>query len=73
MKLLFKPSWFMTFATLLVILICIKLGLWQYRKAELKEAQQLQLSTRQAEQPIIIHNPIADVKNLIFPSRMNQT
>ena len=66
MKLLFKPSWFMTFATLLVILICIKLGLWQYRKAELKEAQQLQLSTRQAEQPIIIHNPIANVKNLRY-------
>ena len=42
----FRPSVLMTLATLLVMTLCIKAGLWQYDKANTKLALQTQLNAR---------------------------
>lgn len=52
LKYSFKPSIWMTAATILVMAICIKAGLWQYNKAESKRTLQTQLQLRQKEPAI---------------------
>ncbi|MBC7756286.1 MAG: SURF1 family protein [Bdellovibrio sp.] len=46
MKYTFRPSVLMTLATILVMALCIKAGLWQYNKAQTKLALQTQLNAR---------------------------
>ena len=61
----FKPNLAMTVLALLTVGLCVKAGLWQLNKASLKQALQVQLSTRQTEQPVEINNIHADnIKNL---------
>lgn len=51
----------MTLATLVAMALCIKAGLWQYNKAELKQSLQTQLNARLAEPPTALtDNLIAD-------------
>jgi len=45
---------------LLAVSVCIKLGLWQQHKAELKRAMQAQLDQRQQQAPIVLPVKIAD-------------
>ena len=45
-KYTFRPSVLMTLATIIVMALCIKAGLWQYNKAQTKLALQTQLNAR---------------------------
>ena len=57
----FRPNIWMTLATLAAMALCIKAGLWQYNKAELKQSLQTQLNARLAEPPTALtDNLIAD-------------
>ena len=57
----FRPNIWMTLATLATMALCIKAGLWQYNKAELKQSLQTQLNARLAEPPkTLTDNLIAD-------------
>jgi len=57
----FRPNILMTLATLAAMALCIKSGLWQYNKAELKQSLQTQLNARLAEPPTeLTDNLIAD-------------
>lgn len=66
----------MTLATLATMALCIKAGLWQYNKAESKQALQTQLNARLAEPPTkltdlqssdkLIAGKIADSENLRY-------
>jgi surfeit locus 1 family protein len=53
----------MTIATLLVMTLCIKAGLWQYSKADSKKALQLQLNARLNESAISLNTYISTYKN----------
>lgn len=44
----------MTLATMLVMALCIKAGLWQYNKAALKQTLQTQLNARLNEAPVAL-------------------
>lgn len=46
MKYNFRPSVLMTLATIIVMALCIKAGLWQYNKAQAKLVLQTQLNAR---------------------------
>ena len=63
MRVTFRPSLFMTLAALATILLCIKLGFWQYNKAESKQALQLQLNLRMAEPPVELQSEIVDLES----------
>lgn len=52
----------MTIATLFVMSLCIKAGLWQYNKAELKKSLQTQLNAKLNEPAISLNDNIADFK-----------
>lgn len=52
MKYTFRPNIWMTLATLAVMMLCIKAGLWQLNKAESKQALQTQLNVRLSELPV---------------------
>lgn len=58
----FRPSLLMTLATLVMLALCIKLGLWQYNKAESKQALQTQLNKRLTEPPVAIPEKITDLE-----------
>lgn len=66
MKYTFRPSLFMTLATLVMMALCIKAGLWQYNKAELKQAFQTQLTARLSEPPVALPDKIADLETWRF-------
>jgi surfeit locus 1 family protein len=53
----------MTIATVLVMALCIKAGLWQYNKAESKKALQTQLNTRLNESAISLNDSVSDFYN----------
>jgi surfeit locus 1 family protein len=59
----FRPNLWMTLATLAVMALCIKAGLWQYNKAELKQALQTQLNARLSEPPVALPDNITDLEN----------
>ena len=56
----FKPSIFMTLATLLVMALCIKLGLWQYHRAEAKQALQGRLEAGMLLAPVDLPQTISE-------------
>jgi surfeit locus 1 family protein len=60
LKYSFEPKLSMTIATILVIALCIKAGLWQYNKAETKKALQTQLNARLIESAISLNDNVAD-------------
>jgi surfeit locus 1 family protein len=62
-KYTFRPSLFMTLLTLIVMVLCIKAGLWQYNKAALKQALQTQLSARLSEPPVALPDKIATLED----------
>jgi surfeit locus 1 family protein len=58
----------MTLATLAVMALCIKAGLWQYHKAASKQALQTQLNARLSEPPValtdtLLAGKIADLES----------
>ena len=61
-KYTFRPSLLMTLATLVMLALCIKLGLWQYNKAESKQALQAQLDKRLAEAPVALPEKITGLE-----------
>jgi surfeit locus 1 family protein len=65
-KYTFRPSIWMTLATLLVMALCIKAGLWQYNKAELKQALQAQLTARLSEPAVALPDKIAEFEQWRF-------
>lgn len=54
MKYTFRPSVLMTLATIIVMTLCIKAGLWQYNKAQAKLALQTQLNARLTEPAVAL-------------------
>ena len=54
MKYTFRPSVLMTLATIIVMALCIKAGLWQYNKAQVKLALQTQLNARLKEPAVAL-------------------
>ena len=72
----FRPNIWMTLATLATMALCIKAGLWQYNKAELKQSLQTQLNARLAEPPAaltdlftadkLIADKVAHLENLRY-------
>lgn len=63
MQYTFRPSIGMTLATLVVMAICIKLGFWQYNKAEAKQALQQQLEKGMLAAPVDFPQTIADIES----------
>jgi surfeit locus 1 family protein len=63
MKYTFRPNVWMTLATLAVMALCIKAGLWQFNKAELKQALQTRLNARLNELPVALPDKITHLKN----------
>jgi surfeit locus 1 family protein len=61
-KYTFRPSLFMVLVTLVMMTLCIKAGLWQYNKAELKQALQTQLTARLGEPAVALPDKIADLE-----------
>jgi len=61
-KYTFRPSLFMILVTLVMMTLCIKAGLWQYNKAELKQALQTQLTARLGEPAVALPDKIADLE-----------
>ena len=62
MKYTFKPSIFMTLATLVVMAICIKLGLWQYNKAEAKQSLQTRLEAGMLLAPVDLPREVENME-----------
>ena len=56
----FKPKLLMTIATLLVMALCIRLGFWQYNKAQARIVAQQQIDQGQAEAPVQLTAGISD-------------
>ena len=61
----------MTLATLVTMALCIKAGLWQYNKAEARQALQTQLNASLNHPPValtdkLIADKIADLENLRY-------
>ena len=54
MKYSFRPNLWMTLATLAVMALCIKAGLWQFDRAAQKQALQTQLNARLSEPPVAL-------------------
>ena len=54
MKYTFRPNIWLSIATAVMLGICIKLGLWQYNKADLRRTLQSQLNTRLSEAAIAL-------------------
>lgn len=52
MKYTFRPSIWMTLATVLMLGLCIKLGMWQYGKADARRTLQTQLNASLSE-PVV--------------------
>lgn len=52
----------MTLAALIMMALCIKLGLWQYNKAQLKQALQTQLEKRLTEPAVALPEQITDIE-----------
>jgi surfeit locus 1 family protein len=61
-KYTFRPSLLMTLFALVAIALCIKAGLWQYNKAQARQALQTQLSARLAEPPVALPETLADIE-----------
>ena len=59
----FHPNIWMTLATLVMLALCIKLGMWQYDKADTRRSLQTQLNTRLSESAVALPNKVADLEN----------
>ncbi|MFT6067149.1 MAG: surfeit locus 1 family protein [Methylophilaceae bacterium] len=59
-KYLFKPKLFMTIATLLVMTLCIRLGFWQYDKAQERIVAQGQIDQGLEKPPVQLSAGISD-------------
>ncbi len=57
----FRPSLFMTIAMLLTATLCVKAGLWQYGKAQAKQALQAQLELSLKQAPVALPQKIVDM------------
>ncbi len=71
MKYTFRPSVLMTLATIVVMALFIKAGLWQYNKAQAKLVLQTQLNARLTEPAValtdaLIAGKIADSEDLRY-------
>ena len=58
----FRPNVWMTLATALMLGVCIKLGLWQYNKADSRRNLQTQLTTRLGEPEVALPAKIMSQK-----------
>ncbi|MFM9914115.1 MAG: SURF1 family protein [Methylophilaceae bacterium] len=63
MKVIFRPSLFMTIAMMLTAALCIKAGLWQYSKAQTKQALQMQLELSLKQAPVALPQKIVNVES----------
>lgn len=59
----FRPTLLPTIAMVVAVCVCVKLGLWQQRKAEAKQALQTQLDQRLLEAPVALPDHITDLES----------
>lgn len=70
----FRPRLLPTLATLIVAAACIRLGLWQQHKAEMKQALQTQLELRMNEAPVALPRTVANLDDWRYrPVRLRGT
>lgn len=62
----FKPSLPMTLLTALLLAVFVKAGLWQWHKAELKQAQQKAFDARLWQPPVALPQQVADAESWSF-------
>lgn len=62
MKFTFKPNIWMTLATLVVMLMCIKFGFWQYDKAQAKQVLQQKLEKGLQLPAVDLPTPIGNLE-----------
>ncbi len=63
MKYTFRPNIWMTIATVVMLSVCIKLGLWQYNKADSKRMLQTQLNSRLNEPAVALPAKIISLES----------
>lgn len=63
MKYTFRPNIWLTLATVLMLGICIKLGMWQYNKADARRTLQKQLNASLNEPVIALPDKIEGLEN----------
>lgn len=63
MRYTFRPNVWMTLLTILMLILCVKLGLWQLHKAAIKQALQVQLNSRQDEPAVALPDKIVTLEN----------
>lgn len=59
----FRPNVWMTLATALMLGVCIKLGLWQYNKADMRRSLQAQLTMRLTEPAVALPAKVMNQTN----------
>jgi len=59
----FRPTWFLTLITILLAAGMIRLGFWQYHKAEQKRALQLTYDSRLAEAPVAAPESVGNIED----------
>lgn len=68
MKYKFRPNIWMALATFVMMAVCIKLGMWQYDKAETRRALQDQLNARLTESAVNLPDKLDSLENWRFKS-----
>lgn len=63
MKYTFRPNIWLTLATVLMLGICIKLGMWQYNKADARRTLQMQLNASLNEPVVTLPDKIENLEN----------
>jgi surfeit locus 1 family protein len=63
LKYTFRPNIWMTIATAVMLGVCIKLGLWQYNKADSRRMLQMQLNARLNEPSVALPAKIIALEN----------
>lgn len=59
----FRPDWFPSLIAILLVAGMVRLGFWQYHKAEQKQALQSAYDARLTEAPVAVPDSIADIED----------
>jgi surfeit locus 1 family protein len=63
LKYTFRPNIWMTLLTLLMLGVCMKLGFWQYYKADARRILQAQLNTHQNEPAVALPAKVDEIES----------
>lgn len=66
MKYSFRPNIWLTLLTALMLGVCIKLGIWQYNKADARQLLQTQLNARKNETAVALPDKVSALEDLRY-------